>query len=387
MDEGGRSTQRKLGAPGPNTANPPADPPRGAAGLRAFVAGRFLPIWLATVLLFVVSPIIAPGTLGLGALRTMAPFAAILAIAAIGQTLVVQQGGLDLSVPGTISLAAALTTTVPHNSDSRLPLALLVIALMAIAVGLIIGFAVTRLGITPLVATLGVNALTVGTVVKVTGGSIANNVPSSLSSFAGGRVATIPTLAVVAVVVVAVVAVLLARTVAGRRFNLVGANARAARVAGIPVARYQIATYVMASLCYAAAGVVLAGLSGAPSLFAGDSYLLPTIAAVVLGGTSLAGGRASVVATAAGALFLTQLDQVVLATGAKNAVQNLIQAAIIVLGMGLRNVSWSWVRGRLRPTDLADGAAVPAPPARAGSFDQPVNPTSGARAALQEEIR
>jgi ribose transport system permease protein len=359
---------------------------RGFPRLHAFITGRFFPIWVATMLLFVVSPLIAPGTLGLGALRTMAPFAAILAIAAVGQTLVVQQGGLDLSVPGTMSLAAALSTTVPHNASGRLPLALLVIALMAIAVGSIVGLAVARLGITPLVATLGVNALTVGTVVQVTGGSIASNVPANLASFAGGRIATVPTLAVVAVAIVVVVALIISRTVIGRRFSLLGANVRAARVSGIRVRRYQVGTYICASLCYAIGGVVLAGLSGAPSLNAGDSYLLPTIAAVVLGGTSLAGGRGSVVATAVGALFLTQLDQVVLATGAKNAVQSLIQAAIIALGMGLRNVPWR----RLARRAGAGGAPetpAPAPTSATASFDKAVKPTGGARAALHEEIR
>jgi ribose transport system permease protein len=92
---------------------------------------------------------------------------------------------------------------------------------------------------------------------------------------------------------------------------------------------------------YGLAGVLLAGFLQTPNLQPGDSYLLPSIAAVVLGGTALTGGNGSVVATAIGALFLTQLNQVVLGMGAPSSVQLLIEGAIIAIGMGLRNVPWA----------------------------------------------
>jgi ribose transport system permease protein len=325
--------------------------------------GPFAGIWVATAALFALSPLLAGGSVGASALKAMLPFAGILAIAAVGQTLVVQQRGLDLSVPGTMSLAAALITTVPDGSAAKLPQALAVVALAAAVCGLVIGLLVTRLGVTPLVATLGVNALALGTVVKVTGGSIAGTVPDGLSHLAGRAVLGVSVLAVLALVLIVAVHWLTRRTVVGRRFELVGANPAAAEVAGIAVARYRVGAYVAASLCYGVAGVLLAALTSAPSLFAGNPYLLPSIAAVVLGGTSLAGGRGSVVASGIGALFLTQLDQVVLATGAASAVQSLITGAIVALGMGLRNVPW---RRALRVTRrgeerLADPAASAAP--------------------------
>jgi ribose transport system permease protein len=236
---------------------------------------------------------------------------------------------------------------------------------------------VTRFGITPLVATLGVNVIVIGTVVQITGGSIASTVPGNLATFAGDRVAGVPTLALVAVAVVGLAALVVGRTVGGRRFELVGASAAAARVAGIRVRRYQVGTYVAASLCYAAAGVLLAGLTSAPTLFAGDPYLLPTIAAVVLGGTSLAGGRGSVVASAVGALFLTQLDRLVLSTGAEQAVQSLIQAAIVALGMGLRNVPWARLRAGSRGAGPALLPAAPASPSPRPELDRHVEPTRG----------
>jgi ribose transport system permease protein len=124
----------------------------------------------------------------------------------------------------------------------------------------------------------------------------------------------------------------------GRRFVAVGASPAAARAAGIPVTGYVIATYVLASLAYGLAGILFAGYFPTPGLSAGSDYLLPTIAAVVLGGTSLAGGTGSVVATAVGAVFLTQLQQILTANGAAQSIDFMIQGSIIALGMLLRNV-------------------------------------------------
>ena len=111
---------------------------------------------------------------------------------------------------------------------------------------------------------------------------------------------------------------------------------------------------------------MIAGYFPTPGPGAGSTYLLPTIAAVVLGGTSLAGGTGSVVATAVGAVFLTQLDQVLTANGASEAVEFMIQGAIIALGMLLRNVPWRRLYARIpaRPTPPASsGARVAAGPA------------------------
>ena len=113
----------------------------------------------------------------------------------------------------------------------------------------------------------------------------------------------------------------------GRWFEAVGANAVAARAAGVEPGRYRLGAYVGASLLYCAAGILLAGIVNTPSAFQGDSYLLPSVAAVVLGGTSLLGGVGSVVASSIAALFLSQLDQLILTTGVSGAMTYLIQAA------------------------------------------------------------
>ena len=115
--------------------------------------------------------------------------------------------------------------------------------------------------------------------------------------------------------------------------------------AGVRVKAVEFSTYVLASLTYGAAGILAGVYLGTPGIGAGHDYLLPTIAAVVLGGTSLAGGRGSVLATALGALFLTQLEQVVLGMGAPPSVQLVIQGSIIALGMALRHLPSSGFAG------------------------------------------
>ena len=110
----------------------------------------------------------------------MLPFAAILAIAAIGQTLVIQQRGLDLSVPGMITLTTIIVTKYPNGDSGRLPAAFGLVVVACAASGLVSGFAITRLGITPLVATLGVNALLTGVVLQITsGGATASATPGT----------------------------------------------------------------------------------------------------------------------------------------------------------------------------------------------------------------
>jgi Ribose/xylose/arabinose/galactoside ABC-type transport systems, permease components len=321
--------------------------------IRALVPPQFLLILPATVVLFVVSPFLAQGSVSASSLLTVLSFAGILAVAAIGQTLVIQQGGLDLSVPGVISLAAVLVSQFPLGSNASLALWILVALASGLISGLICGVAITRFLVTPLVATLAVNALLYGTVFYLTKGTSTNAVPSMLSAFAVGRVAGIPYLAIFAVVAIVLVEVFIRSTVIGRRFIAVGTSARAARAAGMRVSAYKLATYAVAGMFYALAGVLLAGYLGVPSLLVGHSYLLPVITVVVLGGTSLLGGAGSVAATGLGAIFLVQLQQLTIGLGAPISAQFIIQALIIILGMSIRLAPWRALFSPTKPPAAA----------------------------------
>ena len=341
-----------------------------SASMKRWARSPFSPIWLATALLFMASPIVSPGSLTESGILGMVPFAAILAVASLGQTLVIQQRGLDLSLPGMISLTTVIITKYPAGDDGRLLVGLGLVLLVCCVTGLVSGVAITRFGITPLVATLGVNALLVGSVLALTSGTSTASSPRVLASFALARTFGIPNTALFAVALIAIVSIVLRTTVIGRRFMAIGANPTAAYAAGIPVQRYLISTYVFASISYGLAGILLAGFLGIPGPLPGDNYLLPSIAAVVLGGTSLAGGAGSVVATGVGAVFLTQLVLVVRAMGAPASAQLIIQGGIIALGMGLRLVPWRGLLARAaRPGGGSD--APPATPVPFGASPRP----------------
>jgi ribose transport system permease protein len=311
---------------------------------------RFIAIWPVTAALFAISPLLAPGSLSRTSLLDVLPFAGVLAIAAIGETLVIQQGGLDLSVPGGISLGAVVVTT--HASGSDTVLWVLPALVIGAAAGTVSGLAITWFRITPLVATLAVNALLYGTVLSLTNGQSTHSAPAGLTDFCTGQTIGIPNLALVAAAAVAVAHLSVAITKSGRRFVAVGESKRAARVAAMRVRTFQVATYAIAGLTYAAAGVALAGYVQTPDLFVGDQYLLLTVAAVVLGGTSLQGGSGSIIASGIAALFFTQLQQVLSGMGAAASVQDIIEALIIAAGMAVRLVPVARIafwRARGRP--------------------------------------
>ena len=287
---------------------------------------------MAVVALFAISPLFATGSVGRIALVSMLPFAALTAIVAVGQTLVIQQGGLDLSIPGAVTLAALIVAKFGHDGSWGLPTAVVVAVAGTSLFGVLSGLVISVFRLPPLVVTIASQALLVGMVQAVSGGFGAQ-VTKELSTFALSKWAGIPVLTWFALVLVLAVHVTLKLTRLGRKFELVGENPASARNIGIPTTPYVVSAYWMASLLAAIAGVMLAGLLRSPTLTAGDNYLLPSIAAVVLGGTALTGGRGSVIGTALGALFLAQLSQLVATFTQATAVQNIVQALIIGVGI------------------------------------------------------
>lgn len=292
-------------------------------GTRAFIAVAFL---------FAVSPLIAPESIGGTAVISMLPFAALIAIVAIGQTFVIQQGGLDLSLPGAVALGALLVSSLGSDPSIGLALAIVIAIVGTSLFGLLSGVIIAVFGLPPLVVTIATNALMVGAVQAISGGFSGQSDPV-LSAFAISKFHGVPVLAVIALAIVLFMQAVLKFTRIGRRFELVGENRRSAEIIGIPVRRVVISAYWFAGGLAAMAGVLLAGLLRTPTLTAGDTYLLPSIAAVVLGGTALTGGRGSLVGTALGALFLAQLTQLVQTFTTLTAVQNIVQALIIGVGI------------------------------------------------------
>ena len=296
------------------------------------LARSFVTVVFSTLALLVVCMVFAPSSLSWGALSGSLPFAAIIAIVGLGQLLVVQQGGFDLSLPGAVSLAVVVATHYPQQNDALLYQAVLLSIALALAAGFLNGILVSFFRLNAIIATIGTNALLYGAVFAVSGGvpSITTNL---LAEIAGGAALALPNSVYVAFV--------LKKTVVGRRFEAIGANPRAGRAAGLRVRVHQMMAYVYAQLLYCMAGTLIAGITREPTAFQGDSLLLPSVAVVVLGGTSLLGGRGYPISTVVAAFFLNQLSQFALSVGVPFSAQTIIQALALGFGIGVYSLRWT----------------------------------------------
>jgi ribose transport system permease protein len=295
---------------------------------------------VSTLALILACLLFAPSSLSGGALSGSLPFAAIIAIVGLGQLLVVQQGGFDLSLPGAVSLAVVISTHHPHQDNALLFEAILMALAFAVAAGILNGVLVSIFKLNAIIATIGTNALLYGAVFAVSGG-VPSITTTVLAEIAGGETLGLPNSLYFALAALLVVSVVLKKTVVGRRFEAIGANPLAARAAGLRVKRHQLMAYVYAQLLYCMAGVLIAGITREPTAYQGDSLLLPSVAVVVLGGTSLLGGRGFPVSTVIAAFFLNQLSQFALAVGVPFSAQTIIQALALGFGIGVYSLRWA----------------------------------------------
>jgi ribose transport system permease protein len=305
-----------------------------AALSRLLLVSRFLPVWLATAALFIVAAIIAPEVLQSTSWAFVLPYMTVLAVAALGSMLVIMQAGIDLSIPGVMFLAGNLLLGVSHHSDERLALGILACIGLGLLVGLANGLFVGILRLNPLIVTLAVGAIVLAFGFRYArqAGS-ESSVPPALSSWALNKPLGISWVFWLGVMLTLFLALFLRYTPAGRRFQAVGANPRAAWTSGIHVRTHVVLAYTAAGALYAVAAVLLAGVRGSIDSAFGADYLLAPIAAVVIAGASLAGGLASVTSTWVAALALTLLNQLLLVLGLSQAMQFVVFGAAILAGM------------------------------------------------------
>lgn len=296
----------------------------------------FSAVWFAFAGLLVLSAIVAPRSVGGSQLKSLLFFGALLGIAALGQHLVVSVGGMDLSIGPTMTFAGLVFASLSGSSLSGLLGGVAIAVGAAAVVGVINGIAVVVFRITPLIATLAV-----GTVVTGAAYSYTNGVPRQVSSQAhdlvlGRTAGGFVSVGLILWIVLLVAAALILRyTAPGRRMVAVGAGPSAMTAMGFRVSRYRMSAYIIGSAISGVAGVLLAAVAGLPGVSMGNPYMIATIAAVVLGGTPLGGGLGSVVATAGGALFITQLNASVAVLQASTAVQMIVQGAVIAVAVAL----------------------------------------------------
>lgn len=306
-----------------------------SAALTSLVVGsRYVPVYVALGLLVVFAWIWAPQALSSVSLRAIAPYGAVLGVVALGQMLVIMTGGIDLSVPGTMSLAALIMVGVGHGADENIGRAVMIAFAAAAVVGLLNGLLIGGLKLNPLIVTLAAGSIVTGVVFRYADRiTVQNPVPEGLTDWVTTRIFGIGAVFWLGIIITLVVSLILRYTVAGRRFQAIGANPVAANVVGVRVSWYQIMAYVSAALLYAAAAIALAGLLRRPGASVGNEYLLAPIAAVVIGGASLTGGLASPFSTFTAGLFLTGLNQTMLTMGLSTNLRFVVFGLVIIAGM------------------------------------------------------
>lgn len=287
--------------------------------------------WLAAALIFIASLIASRGV-GAGALLTAAlAFSAFFVIVGIGQLFVISTGpgNIDLSIPANVALTGAIGMKLMDSQNGLIWLGLLGV----LAAGLLIGCAnyalIRLLRIPPIIATLSASFLLQSMAIAY-GRSVRIQPPEDFYVFATGRVLGVPYVALAAAVLAILMGYVLGRTLYGRWTLAVGQNPRAAELAGVRVGRVRFATYVLSAVFASLCGVLLAGFSGGASLSMGDEYLLASIAVVVIGGTSVAGGFSNIPGLWGAALFLYLLVSMLNSFGASAGLRLILTGVIII---------------------------------------------------------
>ncbi len=331
------------------------------------ISSRYLSVWIAIGMLLLTCLWIAPETLARTSFSAVMPLTSFLALAALGQMLVVMTGGIDLSTPSVMTLAALMTVGFSGGADGRLPVALGFALGVSLLIGLISGVMVGVLKLNAFIVTLAVNQIVYGaTLAYAETMPREAHVPPSFSA----RI-TAPLLGLNNVEWVAIAASLglvfvFRYSALGRRFQSVGANPTAAWILGLRVNVYVVLAHAAACMIYGLNGILLAGFLQSPSLVIGTPYLLGPIAAVVIGGASLNGGLANAISTWAAAFFLSLLSQMLRVLGLPTALQFAVFGLAIIGGMVIsgdrivtlvENSLMGFSRFRVKDPDEAKGGA------------------------------
>jgi ribose transport system permease protein len=293
---------------------------------------RAMPAVVCLTILLAIAGALIPSFLLPNRLLLLGQQVAPLALVAIGQTLVVLMGFIDLSVGATLTLALVLGAGIARGSDASLPIAVLVCLAIGAAIGAVNGLLVTRLRLPALISTLATATMINGASWVYTNGAPNGSMPSILQSAANGKIGIVPIADLIVGAVFIAVLALLTRTIFGRRLYATGANSRAAQLTGIHVERITVLAYIICGVLTAAGGLLLGGYIAVGTLNAGDPYVLNSLAVVLIGGTSLSGGEGGVFGTLVGVAILAVLTALLIQLSVPIALRSVLLAVIVIVG-------------------------------------------------------
>ncbi len=287
-------------------------------------------VWFAVIGLYVLSGLFSPAMFQWSQVFNILQVASFLGVIALGQTIVVLTGGIDLSQAGIVTLTNIVATSVMLGQNEQIALAMMVCIFIALIAGLLNGAMTAIIGITPLIATLGSNSILFGAALIYTGGAPRGEAAPAFEILGNGTFGGIPAPTMIWIAVALAMLWLTRATVFGRWLYATGANPRAAALMGVPVERVTIGAYMLSSLMACFGGLLLTAYIGSPSLGIGNPFLFTTIAAVVVGGAALTGGVGGILATVGGAVFITELTSFTNIVRMSSGTQFIVQGGIIL---------------------------------------------------------
>ena len=274
--------------------------------------------------------LIEPNFLSVDYLVQQLQTASFLGVIATGVMLVILLGHIDLSIPWTIAIGGMMATGATGFLGTRLgvPLAIPFGILCGALVGLVNGVGVAYLRAPSMIFTLGMNAVAQGLMVYHTGGFAPQDraTPLMRELAAGRLIPGVPNPLLIWIVVGIAASLLMSRTVLGRQIYAIGNKERAVFLSGVDTRRVLLICFAISGACAAAGGVLLAGWANRSYQAMGDPYLLPTIAAIVLGGTNVLGGRGTYLGTVAGVILITLLQSIL----------SVLQPQLLIAELGLK---------------------------------------------------
>ena len=287
-----------------------------------------------TVLLIVVGQIVSPGFGSYNQILAMLRVASFLGFIAIGQTIVILSGGdgIDLSVGKVATLGAIVASKIMEGSNDNLVLGILIPLAVGCTIGFFNGLGILLLRIPPFVMTLGMSGVVTGLILAYTGGVAGGRSAPALTALVNGRwLFNIPGVLYLWVIATILVTIFLRRTWTGWNIFAVGANRTAARLSGIPVTRTVLLSYVLSGLFAVVGGLMLLGYTETVFLNLADNLTLPSVAAVVIGGTLVAGGIGGYVGSAIGAVLLTVLSSFLTTINMPESGRIIINGVVLIL--------------------------------------------------------
>lgn len=291
-------------------------------------------VFAISIILILCSRFISPALGSWSQVLTVLTLASFLVVLSFGQGLVILVGGLDLSIPSVITLGGVLTTTWVGAGNAEMSIVLLPLILLVCAlVGMVNGIGVVFLKVPPFIMTMATSIITASAALGYTSGTPRGASPEALIVLMKASFAGIPLIVWFLVLFSICGWLFQSRTAFGRRLFALGSSREAARIAGVNVGLVEILPYAISAVCAGFVGMMLVGYANGATLRMGDNYMLPSIAAVVIGGSSILGGSGSFIGTVGGAILLTTLGTVIAAVGIDQGWRTVIEGGIILCAL------------------------------------------------------